>query len=66
MESRTGTKWRLPIKGRKSLLNNPFFTQMLPVSIADVLRYVEQETGFMQCFEHVLPIQKQALSNQGD
>ena len=66
MKSRTGTKWRLPTKGRKSLLNNPFFTQMVPVSIADVLRYVEQETGFMQCFEHVLPIQKQALSNQDD
>jgi TnpA family transposase len=36
------------------------------VSIADVLRYVEQETGFMQCFEHVLPIQKQAGANQED
>jgi hypothetical protein len=48
MKSRTGTKWRLPTKGGKSLLNNPFFTQMVPVSIADVLRYVEQETGFMQ------------------
>ena len=23
---------------------------MIPVSIADVLRYVEQETNFMQCF----------------
>ena len=39
---------------------------MIPVSIADVLRYVEQETNFMQCFAHVLPIQKQVGANQDD
>ncbi len=66
MKNRTGTRWRLPVKGTKSLVNNPFFTQMRPVSIADVLRYVEQETRFMQCFEHVLPIQKRATSHQDD
>ena len=66
MKSRSGTRWRLPVKGSQSLVNNPFFKQMIPVSIADVLRYVEQETNFMQCFAHVLPIQKQVGANQDD
>jgi TnpA family transposase len=66
MKSRSGTRWRLPIKGVKSLVNNPFFKQMQPVDIADILRYVEKETGFMQCLTHVLPIQKQGLAQQDD
>lgn len=66
MKNRTGTRWRLPTKGVTSLVNNPFFKLMQPVGIADVLRYVERETGFMQCLTHVLPIQKQGGTHQDD
>jgi len=66
MKNRTGTRWRLPTKGATSLVNNPFFKRMQPVGVADVLRYVERETGFMQCLTHVLPIQKQELTHQDD
>jgi TnpA family transposase len=66
MKNRKGTRWRLPIKGVKSLVNNPFFKKMRQIDIADVLRYVAQETCFMECFEHVLPIQKQNSFDQDD
>ncbi|MCP4236008.1 MAG: Tn3 family transposase, partial [Aestuariibacter sp.] len=56
LRNRTGkTKWRLPSTSVKSMLNNPFFDQIKPINIADVLRYVDQETGFLDNFEHVLP-----------
>ncbi len=67
LRNRTGkTKWRLPSTSIKSLLNNPFFEQMKPINIADVLRYVDQETGFMDCFKHVLPIQSKGHANAND
>ncbi|MBT0588117.1 Tn3 family transposase [Alteromonas oceanisediminis] len=66
MKNRSGTRWRLPTKGATSLVNNPFFKRMQPVGIADVLRYVERETGFMRCLTHVLPIQKQGLTHLDD
>ncbi|EET25020.1 transposase, partial [Vibrio cholerae O1 biovar El Tor] len=66
MKNRTGTRWRLPTKSATSLVNNPFFKRMQPVGIADVLRYVERETGFMKCLTHVLPIQKQGFTHQDD
>lgn len=54
MRNRTGkTKWRLPYKGVGSMLNNPFFEQLKQVHVADLLRFVEQETQFLYAFEHV-------------
>ncbi|MEL0587551.1 MAG: Tn3 family transposase [Candidatus Thiodiazotropha sp. (ex. Lucinoma kazani)] len=65
--NRTGkTKWRLPSNSVKSMLNNPFFDQIKPINIADVLRYVDQETGFLDHFEHVLPIQSKGRGNVND
>jgi TnpA family transposase len=46
--------WRLPSANKQHLVNNPFFEQMLSVEIADVLRVVDQDTGFIDDFEHVL------------
>ena len=48
------------------MLNNPFFEQIKPINIADVLRYVDQETGFLDNFEHVLPIQSKGRANVND
>jgi TnpA family transposase len=59
-------KWWLPSTGAKNSLKNPFFEQMKPINIADVLRYVDQETRFMDCFEHVLPIQSKGHANIND
>lgn len=46
--------WRLPTANKKHLVNNPFFEQMRSVDIADVLRVVDRDTGFIDDFEHVL------------
>jgi len=46
--------WRLPTSSKKHLVNNPFFGQMRSVDIADVLRVVDRDTGFIDDFEHVL------------
>jgi len=46
--------WRLPTASKKHLVNNPFFSQMRSIDIADVLRVVDQDTGFIDDFEHVL------------
>jgi len=45
--------WRLPAASKKHLVNNPFFEQMRSVEIADVLRVVDRDTGFLDDFEHV-------------
>ena len=57
-QNRSGkTQWRLPSAKAKAALNNPFFDRMKPISIADVLRFVHQETGFLKHFEHVRQVQ---------
>jgi len=67
LRNRSGkTKWRLPSAGVKSMLNNPFFDHIKPINVADVLRYVDQETGFMDHFEHVLPIQSKGRDHIND
>lgn len=58
LRNRSGkTQWRLPYSSAKTALNNPFFDRMKPINIADVLRFVHQETGFLKYFEHVRQIQ---------
>lgn len=47
-------QWRLPTGNKKQLVNNTFFEQMRSVEIADVLRVVDRDTGFIDDFEHVL------------
>jgi len=67
LRNRTGkTQWRLPSTSVKSMLNNPFFDQIKPLDIADVLRYVDQETGFLDYFEHVRPIQSKGRTKVSD
>jgi TnpA family transposase len=46
--------WRLPGGNKKQLVNNPFFQQIPTTSVADVLRMVDRDTAFIDCFEHVL------------
>ncbi len=58
LRNRSGkTQWRLPSVKAKSALNNPFFDRMKPINVADVLRFVHQETGFLKHFEHVRQVQ---------
>lgn len=67
LSNRTGkTTWRLPSTGMKSALNNPFFEKIKPINIADVLRYVHQDTGCLDYFDHVLPVQPKALAKMDD
>ncbi len=46
--------WRLPSASKHHLVNNPFFQQIPTTGIADVLRMVDRDTGFIDCFAHVL------------
>ena len=64
LRSRSGkTQWRLPSSGAKSLLNNPFFEQLNQVNIADLMRFVDQETGFLDTFDHVRQVQARQAVN---
>ena len=67
LSNRSGkTTWRLPSSGVKSALNNPFFEKIKPINIPDVLRFVHQETGFLDYFDHVLPVQPKGHSRMDD
>jgi TnpA family transposase len=39
------------------MVNNPFFQQFPTTAVADVLRMVDRDTGFIECFKHVLGTQ---------
>ena len=49
--------WRLPSGGKSAMVNNPFFAQLPTTAVADVLRMVDCDTGFIECFRHVLGAQ---------
>ncbi len=64
LRNRTGkTQWRLPSRGIKKLLNNPFFEQLKQVDVAELLRFVDQETQFLSAFEHVRQVQSKQEVN---
>lgn len=47
-------------------MNNPFFQQMKAVSIADVLRVVDRDTGFIDDFQHVLGLSSKSRQYEVD
>jgi len=59
-------QWRLPTRSKKHLVNNPYFQQIPKISIADVLRMVDRDTGFIDCFEHVLGAQPKTRAHEYD
>ena len=58
--------WRLPTTSKKYLVNNPFFQQLPTTGVADVLRMVDRDTGFINCFEHVLGSQSKSRAYEYD
>lgn len=58
--------WRLPSGSKKHLVNNPFFQQLPTTAIADVLRMVDRDTGFIDCFEHVLGAHSKSRAHELD
>ena len=58
--------WRLPTASKKHPVNNPFFQQMKAVSIADVLRVVDRDTGFIDDFQHVLGLSSKSRQYEVD
>jgi TnpA family transposase len=58
--------WRLPTASKGSPLNNPFFQQLPATSVADVLRMVDRDTGFLRCFAHVLGSQSKSRAHEYD
>ncbi len=58
--------WRLPTSSPKHLVNNPFFQQMPTTGVADVLRMVDRNTEFIDCFDHVLGAQSKSRVHEYD
>jgi len=58
--------WRLPTASKKYLVNNPFFQQIPTTGVADVLRMVDRDTRFIDCFEHVLGAQSKSRAYEYD
>ena len=58
--------WRLPTASKKHLVNNPFFQQIPTTGVADVLRMVDRDTQFIDCFEHVLGSQPKSRVHEYD
>ncbi len=58
--------WRLPSTTKKYMVNNPFFQQMPTTGVADVLRMVDRDTKFIDCFKHVLGAQSKSRSHEYD
>jgi len=58
--------WRLPSATKKHMVNNPFFQQMPATGVADVLRMVDRDTRFIDCFKHVLGAQSKNRSHEYD
>lgn len=58
--------WRLPAASKKYMVNNPFFQQMPRTGVADMLRMVDRDTGFIDCFEHVLGTQSKSRAHEYD
>ncbi len=58
--------WRLSTASKKYMVNNPFFQQMPTTGVADMLRMVDRDTGFIDCFEHVLGSQSRSRAHEYD
>ncbi len=58
--------WRLPTASKKHLVNNPFFQQIPTTGVADVLRMVDRDTGFLDDFKHVLGAQSKSRAHEYD
>jgi hypothetical protein len=54
--------WRLPTGSKSLMVNNPFFQQLPTTAVANVMRMVDRETGFIECFKHVLGAQSCSAS----
>ena len=49
------TRWVIKYTHKKEEVNNPFFARMAQTHIADLLNYVNHQTGFFQQFRHIRP-----------
>lgn len=49
------SRWTLPYKKREVDETSGVFDLLQPVNICDIVSYVHQKTGFLECFEHIQP-----------
>jgi TnpA family transposase len=55
-KAKDGTaSWTLPYQKKESEINNPFYNNFPQVSIAEVLRFVNQKIQFINEFTHIKP-----------
>ena len=66
-QQRGQQRWILKYPNKRETVNHPFFDSLQPVSIAEVLDYVNQQCLFVDAFNHALgrftrqPLDQQAL-----
>lgn len=48
-------KWHLPYKKTDDSVNNPFFEGLDLLSLNQIIRFADEETSFMEKFNHILP-----------
>lgn len=47
--------WTLPYQKKNRQYNNPFYDNLPPITISNVLDFVEEECSFMEAFTHIKP-----------
>jgi TnpA family transposase len=68
IKSQDKRTWTLPYRKDQVSVNHKIFESMPTLDIADVISYVDQETQFLSCFQHILhkgarkPVDKKVLT----
>jgi TnpA family transposase len=55
VKRKAGGRWSLPYTRATEPINHVFFEQLPDIDIQTVLQFVRQQTGMLDCFEHVQP-----------
>lgn len=56
-------RWKLVYPTEKVQTNHAFYAQLPSIAIADLLRFVVKETGFLEAFSHVLGRHAKSMPN---
>jgi hypothetical protein len=56
--------WKLPYKKQEDTVNNSFYEQLPQVGIINVLQYVNEQSSFLDVFEHIQPRYTKGQANR--
>ncbi|NMU71940.1 Tn3 family transposase, partial [Vibrio parahaemolyticus] len=52
-QDRHELKWSIPNRRWKESVDNPIYSQIKHMGIVDLLKFVQQKTGFLDAFSHI-------------